>query len=86
MPQVAHSFLAALRNDERVNYQLDVKFQESYLKKMVDLLHCQLSEGSVSDVHSTVANSYINGNDKQTIEEVEEGELPCGHGKHELLF
>jgi endoribonuclease Dicer len=29
--QFAQSFLAALQNDERVNYQLDVKFQASYL-------------------------------------------------------
>ncbi|MCI01110.1 endoribonuclease dicer 1-like, partial [Trifolium medium] len=29
--KVAQSFLAALQNDERANYQLDVKFQESYL-------------------------------------------------------
>lgn len=49
---------------------------------MVDLLHCQLSEGSVSDLQSTVANSNINGSDLQTTEEVEEGELPCGYGKH----
>ncbi|KAK8636177.1 hypothetical protein V6N13_004884 [Hibiscus sabdariffa] len=46
--KVAQSFLTALQNDERANYQLDVKFQESYLNKVVSLLQCQISEGAVT--------------------------------------
>lgn len=80
--QVAQSFLTALQNDERANYQLDVKFQESYLNKVVSLLQCQLSEGAVSDkdtkaedLESGVAQ---NGTD---ADEIEEGELPDSHGE-----
>ncbi|KAJ9171599.1 hypothetical protein P3X46_014942 [Hevea brasiliensis] len=47
--KVAQSFLMALQNDERANYQLDVKFQESFLEKVVSLLQCQLTEGAVTD-------------------------------------
>ncbi|XP_050249563.1 endoribonuclease Dicer homolog 1 [Quercus robur] len=78
--KVAQSFLTALQNDERANYQLDVKFQESYLNKVVSLLQCQLSEGAVSDkdtkaedLESGVAQ---NGSD---ADEIEEGELPDSH-------
>ncbi|CAN6589034.1 unnamed protein product [Malus baccata var. baccata] len=78
--KVAQSFLAALQNDERVNYQLDVKFQESYLSKVVNLLQCQLSEGAVSDMEKKVADSEngvsCDGNDP---DEMEEGELPDTH-------
>ncbi|CAI9103564.1 OLC1v1002075C1 [Oldenlandia corymbosa var. corymbosa] len=73
--KVAQSFLAALRNDERANYQLDVKFQESYLKKVVSLLQCQLSEGAVSGTDSTVGDmdsGYLS-------DEIEEGELTDSH-------
>ncbi|RXH94164.1 hypothetical protein DVH24_023848 [Malus domestica] len=77
---VAQSFLTALQNDERVNYQLDVKFQESYLSKVVNLLQCQLSEGAVSDMEKKVADSEngvsCDGNDP---DEMEEGELPDTH-------
>ncbi|KAL0355924.1 UNVERIFIED_CONTAM: Endoribonuclease Dicer1 [Sesamum radiatum] len=45
--KVAQAFLTALQNDERANYQLDVKFQESYLQKVVSLLQCHLSEGAI---------------------------------------
>ncbi|XP_057721520.1 endoribonuclease Dicer homolog 1 [Arachis stenosperma] len=78
--KVAQSFLAALQNDERANYQLDVKFQESYLSKVVSLLKCQLSEGAVSDKHAEVDDSKhettCNGTEP---EEIEEGELPDSH-------
>ncbi|XP_068669738.1 endoribonuclease Dicer homolog 1-like isoform X1 [Aristolochia californica] len=75
---VAQSFLTALQNDERANYQLDVKFQESYLEKVVALLQCQLSEGAVSD-------KDVNGNGKicydaqEGDDEIEEGELLDSH-------
>lgn len=79
--KVAQSFLAALQNDERANYQLDVKFQESYLSKVVSLLKCQLSEGAVSDKNDGVDDSQNgaahSGSDEH--EEIEEGELPDSH-------
>ncbi|KAG9455436.1 hypothetical protein H6P81_008340 [Aristolochia fimbriata] len=75
---VAQSFFTALQNDERANYQLDVKFQESYLKKVVALLQCQLSEGAATD-----KDVYENGktcNDPQEgDDEIEEGELLNSH-------
>lgn len=78
--QVAQSFLTALQNDERANYQLDVKFQETYLDKVVTLLQCQLSEGAVSDKNLEDADE--NGVDVGGCDEVEEGELPESHGKY----
>ncbi|TKY61176.1 Endoribonuclease Dicer-like 1 [Spatholobus suberectus] len=78
--KVAQSFLAALQNDERANYQLDVKFQESYLSKVVSLLKCQLSEGAVSDKNAGIDDSENgaaqSGSDH---EEMEEGELLDSH-------
>lgn len=81
--QVAHNFLVALQNDERANYQLDVKFQESYLSKVVALLQCQLSEGAASnkDPGSAEEDSGL-GQDNGSIDEIEEGELPDCHGKY----
>ncbi|KAF9600916.1 hypothetical protein IFM89_013823 [Coptis chinensis] len=78
--QVAHSFLTALQNDERANYQLDAKFQESYLKKVVSLLQCQLSEGAVSgkDVNHIEVENGIDQRDG-VVDEIEEGELPDSH-------
>nr|KYP72012.1 Endoribonuclease Dicer isogeny [Cajanus cajan] len=78
--KVAQSFLAALQNDERANYQLDVKFQESYLSKVVSLLKCQLSEGAVSDKNAGTDDSE-NGAAQSVSEheEMEEGELPDSH-------
>ncbi|KAL2345968.1 hypothetical protein Fmac_007253 [Flemingia macrophylla] len=78
--KVAQSFLAALQNDERANYQLDVKFQESYLSKVVSLLKCQLSEGAVSDKNAGTDDSQ-NGAAQSVSEheEMEEGELPDSH-------
>ncbi|XP_042041645.1 endoribonuclease Dicer homolog 1-like [Salvia splendens] len=73
--KVAQGFLTALQNDERANYQLDVKFQELYLDKVVSLLQCQLSEGAIleSDARETETN---NGTaDENAPEELEEGEL-----------
>lgn len=82
LPQVAHSFLAALQSDERANYQLDVKFQASYLSKIVSLLQCQLSEGAVSDkengIDSVEEIPFLNTDQN----EIEEGELPDSHGNH----
>lgn len=81
--QVAQSFLTALQNDERANYQLDVKFQESYLSKVVSLLQCELLEGAVSDKDAKVANTD-NGivQDGTNVDEIEEGELPDSHGAY----
>ncbi|KAL5572243.1 hypothetical protein UlMin_021840, partial [Ulmus minor] len=89
--KVAENFLAALQNDERANYQLDVKFQESYLSRVVSLLHCQLSEGAVSDKETKAKDSEsevpCDGTDPN---EIEEGELPDSHvvsgGEHEDVF
>lgn len=85
--QVAQSFLTALQNDERANYQLDVKFQESYLSKVVSLLQCQLSEGAVcqSNLEGTDMDKSRTC-DRSGPEEIEEGELPDSHGKHLLFF
>lgn len=79
--QVAQSFLTALQNDERANYQLDVKFQESYLNKVVSLLQCQLSEGAVAD-KDTKATETENGSAQEGAnpDDIEEGELPDSHG------
>ncbi|CAN6483899.1 unnamed protein product [Victoria cruziana] len=73
--KVAQSFLIALQSDERANYQLDIKFQESYLKEVVALLQCHLSEGAVPDrdpnhINTGSESMHENGND-----EIEEGEL-----------
>lgn len=75
--------MAALQNDERANYQLDLKFQESYLNRVVSLLQCQLSEGAVSEkeVNHMEAASAIDQNGAGT-DEIEEGELPDSHGEH----
>ena len=86
--QVAQSFLTALQNDERANYQLDIKFQESYLNKVVSLLQCQLSEGAVTDkdMNTAEAENY-NAQDRTNPDEIEEGELPDSHGgSFSLLF
>ncbi|KAK1306319.1 hypothetical protein QJS10_CPA10g00708 [Acorus calamus] len=75
--KVAQSFLMALQNDERANYQVDVMFQESYLKKVVALLQCQLSEGAASDKDVVHETSKSNG--VQNSDDIEEGELPDTH-------
>ncbi|CAL2242212.1 unnamed protein product [Prunus armeniaca] len=78
--KVAQSFLTALQNDERANYQLDVKFQESYLSKVVSLLQCHLSEGAVSDKEAKLADSGSAFScDENDPDEMEEGELPDSH-------
>ncbi|XP_023539589.1 endoribonuclease Dicer homolog 1 [Cucurbita pepo subsp. pepo] len=78
--KVAQSFLTALQNDERANYQLDVKFQESYLNKVVALLQCQLSEGAVSDKDCKASNSDEDvANNISDHDEIEEGELLDSH-------
>lgn len=76
--KVAQAFLTALQNDERANYQLDVKFQESYLHKVVSLLQCHLSEGAIleSDAGDTETNNSPADEDgPEEPEELEEGEL-----------
>ncbi|KAK4746446.1 hypothetical protein SAY87_012758 [Trapa incisa] len=75
--KVAQSFLTALQNDERSNYQLDVKFQESYLTKVVTLLQCQLSEGAVYDKDAAVSDEITS--EGINPDEIEEGELPNSH-------
>ncbi|OWM68603.1 hypothetical protein CDL15_Pgr023568 [Punica granatum] len=75
--KVAQSFLTALQNDERTNYQLDVKFQESYLTKVVSLLQCQLSEGAVSDRDMKESDNITSEGTEP--DEIEEGELPDSH-------
>ncbi|KAE8660545.1 Endoribonuclease Dicer-like protein 1 [Hibiscus syriacus] len=78
--KVAQSFLTALQNDERANYQLDVKFQESYLNKVVSLLQCQLSEGAVAEKDMNIAEAErCNAQDGTDPDEIEEGELPDSH-------
>lgn len=72
--------MTALQNDERTNYQLDVKFQESYLSKVVSLLQCQLSEGAAFEKDTTSVGSGVSL-DVTDIDEIEEGELPDGHGE-----
>lgn len=72
-----------MKNDERANYQLDVKFQESYLNKVVSLLQCQLSEGAVSDKNAGVSDSECGvARSGSEPDEIEEGELPDSHGEH----
>ncbi|KAL5217498.1 hypothetical protein ABZP36_018182 [Zizania latifolia] len=72
--KVARSFLTALQNDERANYQVDVKFQESFLNKVVDLLHCQLTEGAA--MKSETSDVEMQNTEKHNANELEEGELP----------
>ncbi|OMO82373.1 hypothetical protein COLO4_23064 [Corchorus olitorius] len=77
--KVALSFLTALQNDERANYQLDVKFQESYLSKVVSLLQCQLTEGAVADKDMNSPGVENNNAQDANPDEFEEGELPDSH-------
>ncbi|XP_050385155.1 endoribonuclease Dicer homolog 1 [Argentina anserina] len=73
--KVAQSFLTALQNDERANYQLDVKFQENYLIRVVSLLQCHLSEGAAFDKETKLPDSGSGF----SHDEMEEGELPDSH-------
>ncbi|XP_065860011.1 endoribonuclease Dicer homolog 1 isoform X2 [Euphorbia lathyris] len=78
--KVAQSFLMALQNDERANYQLDVKFQESYLERVVALIQCQLSEGAVTDKdEKSPDNENGVAQDGTVLDDIEEGELPDSH-------
>ncbi|MFS7909453.1 putative ribonuclease III post-transcriptional gene silencing PAZ-Argonaute family [Helianthus anomalus] len=74
--KVAESFLTALQSDERANFQLDIKFQESYLSKVVSLLQCQLSEGAALQNNAEVSEK---GSETTCLDEIEEGELPDSH-------
>ncbi|EOA39476.1 hypothetical protein CARUB_v10008073mg [Capsella rubella] len=74
--KVAQSFLTALQSDERVNFQVDVKFQESYLSEVVSLLQCELLEGAAAEKVAAEVSKPENGN---AHEEIEEGELPDDH-------
>jgi endoribonuclease Dicer len=76
--------LTALQNDERANYQLDVKFQESYLKRVVALLQCQLSEGAVSN--GVLSHGEVHSGESLSTNDLEEGELPDSHGLLPLNF
>ncbi|CAA7056222.1 unnamed protein product [Microthlaspi erraticum] len=71
--KVAQSFLTALQSDERVNFQVDVKFQESYLSEVVSLLQCQLLEGAAAEKAGSEVTKPEND------DEIEEGELPDDH-------
>ena len=75
--KVAQSFLTALQSDERVNFQVDVKFQESYLSEVVSLLQCELVEGAAAEKAATECSKPVNGD---VNDEIEEGELPDDHG------
>ncbi|KAL3355588.1 hypothetical protein AABB24_016655 [Solanum stoloniferum] len=77
--KVAHSFLTALQNDERASYQLDVKFQESYLDKVVSLLQCQLSEGAVAQSNLNGEMDKGDNPNSDRPDEMEEGELLESH-------
>ncbi|CAN4087097.1 unnamed protein product [Withania somnifera] len=77
--KVAHSFLTALQNDERASYQHDVKFQESYLDKVVSLLQCQLSEGAVAESKLNDEMDKGDNLNSDRLEEMEEGELLESH-------
>ncbi|CAH2039182.1 unnamed protein product [Thlaspi arvense] len=74
--KVAQSFLTALQSDERVNFQVDVKFQESYLSEVVSLLQCELLEGAAAEKAAAEFSKPENGN---ADDEMEEGELPDDH-------
>jgi endoribonuclease Dicer len=71
--KVGQSFLSALQSDERVNFQVDVKFQESYLSEVVSLLQCELLEGAAAEKVAAEVGKPENGN---AHDEMEEGELP----------
>lgn len=75
---MAQSFLTALQSDERVNFQVDVKFQESYLNEVVLLLQCELLEGAAAEKVAAEVSKPENGN---AHDEIEEGELPDDHGR-----
>ncbi|CAN0889253.1 Endoribonuclease Dicer homolog 1 [Linum grandiflorum] len=78
--KVAVSFLTALQNDERSTYQLDVKFQESYLEKVVSLLQCQVTEGAATEKDKKVPDEDNGIAQAETDpEDLEEGELPDDH-------
>lgn len=68
--------MTALQNDERANYQLDVKFQENYLIRVASILQCHLSEGAASDKETNLPDSESG----VSHDEIEEGELPDSHG------
>lgn len=70
--------MTVLQNDERANYQVDVKFQESHLKKVVDLLHCHLTEGAA--VKSETNDVEMHNTENHNPSELEDGELPDSHG------
>ncbi|KAK6148498.1 hypothetical protein DH2020_019410 [Rehmannia glutinosa] len=77
--KVAQAFLTALQNDERANYQLDVKFQESYLHKVVSLLQCNLSEGAILENNTGGTDTQNSVTDGNGTDEPEEGELTNSH-------
>lgn len=82
--QVSLTYLTSLRNDERISHQLDVKFQEMYLKKVCALLRCNLHEGAVaSKAPAEIGESVaVEGDKAQDPMDVEEGELPDSQGEY----
>lgn len=83
LPQVSLGYLTSLHNDERVNHQLDVKFQKLYLKKVCTLLRCSLREGAVGsrDPAEHVGCADFEDDKIQEPTDVGEGELPDSHGE-----
>ncbi|KAF9586949.1 hypothetical protein IFM89_039821 [Coptis chinensis] len=81
--EVAHSFLTTLQNDERANYQLDAKFRESYLKKVVSLLQCPVMRGSRlgKGVNHIEVENGIDQRDG-VVDEIEEGEATATNNRY----
>lgn len=81
---MALTFLTSFRNDERIHNQLDVKFQETYLKKVCALLKCSLREGAVGskDPAESGGSPGVECEDVHEPMDVEEGELPDTQGQH----
>lgn len=71
-----------MQNDERANFQVDVKFQESYLQKVVSLLHCHLSEGAILENNVGGTDGKVSATDENGLDELEEGELTNSHGEY----
>nr|PNR62718.1 hypothetical protein PHYPA_001142 [Physcomitrium patens] len=79
--KVSLGYLTSLHNDERVNHQLDVKFQKLYLKKVCTLLRCSLREGAAGsrDPAEHVGCADFEDDKIQEPTDVGEGELPDSH-------
>lgn len=84
--QASLDYLTSLRNDERISHQLDVRFQESYLKKVCALLRCDLREGAVGSKNAVDNGGHpdVEGEKVHCPMDVEEGELPDTQGQHTI--